>query len=108
MEPKQQHPIYLVAELAVSDPEKLTEYAAKVQPVMRRYGGRIIAVSQPHVRVIEGDWQPDLLVIHRWQDSQHFDEFWNSAEYAPLKELRHQACDSRIVLLDALPDGHPR
>ena len=98
-------PAYLVAELTVRDISKLLEYAAKVQPLMARYGGRIVAITQGSTRVIEGDWRPDLVVVHRWDDAERFDRFWASAEYAPLKDLRHEACESRIVMVDAFAPG---
>lgn len=102
MEANNAAPAYLVAELGVRDMQKLSRYAAQVQPLMRAYGGRILAISHRGCRPLEGDWHPDLLVVHRWDNTARFDEFWNSADYAPLKKLRHDACDSRIVMVDAL------
>lgn len=96
-------PMYLVAELRVRDPELLTRYAQEVQPLMAQYGGRIIAISLPKARVLEGDWEPPLLVLHRWESEERFDEFWRSAEYQPIKRLRHESCDSRVVVFDGLP-----
>lgn len=91
---------YLIAELQVRDREKLLRYAAEVQPVMARYGGRILAVSAAGARVVEGDWNPGLLVIHEWRSQADFDAFWASEEYAPIRQLRHEACESRIVTFE--------
>jgi uncharacterized protein (DUF1330 family) len=93
----------LVAELKVRDPEKLRRYAAEVQPVMARYGGRILGFSASP-RVVEGDWEPGLLVVHSWEDEAGFDTFWESPEYAPIAELRREACESRIAVFEGLPE----
>jgi uncharacterized protein (DUF1330 family) len=95
-------PMLLVAELTVTDPEKLGRYATEVQPVMARYGGRITGVSVTGADVLEGDWHPQLVVVHQWRSRSDFDSFWNSEEYQPLKRLRHSACDSRIVVFDGI------
>lgn len=101
-EPKETtDPMYLVAELTVHDREKLLRYAAAVQPIMARHGGRILGVSAGGARVVEGDWDPQLLVIHRWDSEAGFDAFWESPEYQPVKRLRHEACDSRIAVFGA-------
>ena len=94
--------MYLVAELTVRDRDGLVRYGAEVQPLMARAGGEILAVS-PAPEVLEGDWRPHLLVLHRWRSRAHFDRFWTSAEYAPVRELRRAACDSRIVVLEGAP-----
>jgi uncharacterized protein (DUF1330 family) len=74
---------------------------------MTRFGGRVIAVSQPVRRVLEGEWAADLLVLHRWDSERGFEEFWASSEYEPIKELRLRACESRIVVFPGLLDGVP-
>jgi len=91
-------PMFLVAELRVRDREKLIRYATVVQPLMARHGGQILGVSAAGARVLEGDWEPDLLVLHRWRSEADFDAFWSSEEYQPVKRLRHEACDSRIAV----------
>jgi uncharacterized protein (DUF1330 family) len=96
-------PMLLVAELRVRDREKLRRYAAEVVPLMARYGGRILATSAGGADVLEGDWEPGLVVVHQWRSRADFDAFWSSPEYAPIKKLRHEACDSRIAVFDAVP-----
>ena len=31
-------------------------------------------------------------ILHRWRSRRDFESFWESPEYAPLRELRHEAC----------------
>lgn len=96
-------PAYLVAELEVHDAEAAARYAREVRPVMARYGGRILATSLRHARVIEGESRSSVLAVHRWTSQAAFDDFFASAEYEPLRRLRRRACSSRIVVFDADP-----
>lgn len=94
---------YLIAELDVRDPEKLLEYGRRVQPVMARHGGEIVAISGRGARVVEGERKPGLVILHRWRSLADFDAFWDSQEYEPLRKLRHEACGSRIVIFEGVP-----
>lgn len=96
-------PTYLVAELDVHDPAKLAEYGRRVQPLMAARGGEILGVSLAGAEAKEGNWDPGLLILHRWRSRADFEAFWQSPEYAPIRELRHQACEARIVVFDSNP-----
>ena len=43
------------------------------------------------VEVLEGDWNPQRLVILEFESMERFHEWYNSLEYAPLKQLRREA-----------------
>ncbi len=90
--------VILIAELRVRDAAKLRRYAAEVAPLMSAYGGRIVATSVRGEEVLEGDRPPALHVVHEWESREQFDAFWRSAEYEPLRALRHEACDAQIVV----------
>lgn len=93
--------MYLIAELEVRDPAKLAEYGRLVQPLMAARGGEILGVSLAGAEAREGEWEPGLLILHRWRSRDDFESFWSSAEYAPIRELRRQACDARIVTFES-------
>ncbi len=91
----------LIAELRVRDPAKLRRYAAQLAPLMATFGGRILAASVRGEEVLEGDRPSALHVVHEWESRERFDAFWHSPEYAPLRALRHEACDAHIVVFES-------
>ena len=92
-------PILLIAQMRVRDARELARYGREVEPMMARYGGRIVGISVRDGEVVETGVDGDeLIAIHRWPSRQAFREFFASAEYQPLKELRHAAADTRITL----------
>ena len=94
--------LYLVAELRVNEPAKLGEYARDVAPLLARFGGRIVALGRPEL--LEGATECHVLVVQRWPSRAAFDAFWTSTDYEPLKRLRHEAADSRLLLVDEVPE----
>lgn len=96
-------PMFLVAELDVHDLAKLAEYGRRVQPLMAEHGGEILGVSLAGAEAKEGDWDPGLMILHRWRSRPDFESFWESPEYAPLRELRHEACEARIAVFESDP-----
>ena len=92
--------IFLVIELRVHDQAKLESYVVDVVPMMARRGGEIVGFA-PAPRVVEGDWRPEMLAVHRWRSEAAFEAFYASDEYAPLKRRREEACDARIVVVRA-------
>lgn len=96
-------PMFLIAEMRVLDAEKLLEYGRRVQPILEAAGGKILGTSARGAEVMEGEWETGLLVIHRWRSRSAFDAFWQSDAYQPVMELRHEACETRIITFDSEP-----
>jgi len=46
-----------------------------------------------------------VVVVHHWDSRMAFERFWASPEYQPLKQLRHEACESDILAFDGLRNG---
>lgn len=88
--------------LEVSDPAGLASYVARVHPTVERYGGRYLAVGG-EVENREGNAPltypvliafPDLAAARRWYDS---------AEYQPLKALRHRSVRTNATFFETAP-----
>ena len=91
--------IYAVINVTVKNKEQFIAYVAGHLPTIARYGGMILCRSIDPV-VVTGNWTPHLLVIHEWPNRAQFQSWYDSEEYLPWKELREEACDMDMVLLD--------
>jgi uncharacterized protein (DUF1330 family) len=100
-EDRSEMPAFLVSEnLEVTDPAKLEEYREKVIPIIQQFGGRFRTAAPGEA--VEGDWAPQTLVIIEFDDMATLRAWYDSAEYAPVKPLRHEAMRGNVVFVDGL------
>lgn len=62
-------------------------YAQKMPAIYAKYGGEYLAVGR-NSEVLEGDAEFTSYVISKWPSMDAARAFWNSEEYAPLKDAR--------------------
>jgi uncharacterized protein (DUF1330 family) len=67
--------------------ELMTRYAPFAVPTLMQYGGEMIA-GTPAPKVLEGSFDATWSAILRFPSLEMADAWYNSPEYAPLKELR--------------------
>ena len=91
-------PAFLIADTNITDPARYEEYKRRAAPLIERFGGRYAARGGAH-QVLEGDWEPTRLVVLEFPDMDSLMGWYNSPEYAPVKAIRHEACNSRLIAL---------
>ena len=92
---------YVIANVRVTDPDRFPEYSSQVLPTVERYGGRYLARGGK-AEVLEGDWEPHRLVILEFENMGRLREWYDSPEYAPLKQLRDEVAVTEFVLVEGL------
>ena len=93
--------VYVVVNVRVTDPARYEEYRGKVPATIARYGGRYLARGGA-VEALEGDWQPERLVVLEFESMERFREWYDSPDYAPLKQLRQEAAATQLVVVEGL------
>ena len=93
-------PAYVIASVTEArDADKLAEYRRGNTDVVAAHGGRFIVRGGEH-ETLEGDWDPVRLVIMEFPDMAAARAWYDSDEYARLRQLRQSASDTDIVLVD--------
>jgi uncharacterized protein (DUF1330 family) len=93
-------PAYVIASVTDAwDQEKLVEYRRRNTDVVAAHGGRFI-VRGGEQETLEGDWSPLRLVVMEFPDRDAARAWYESEDYAPLRELRQAASVTEIVLVD--------
>jgi uncharacterized protein (DUF1330 family) len=93
---------YLIVEENVTDPEGFQKYRkGGVATTIQHFGGKIIAAGGTS-ETLEGDWHPNRLVILAFESVEQAKRWYNSQEYAPLKEIRLKATNSQAVLAQGI------
>jgi uncharacterized protein (DUF1330 family) len=98
-------PGYLLVMGTVTDREALARYGATLGPIYAQYGGRPIAIGGVggKVRVLEGQFPHQSLVLSRFGSIDAPNAFWWSPEYRRSVELRRGAGTFTVLRLKGVP-----
>jgi len=95
-------PAYCLFEnVKITDSTKLEEYKKNVFPIVERFGGKYI-VAGGQIRNIEGDWNPQFLVMIQFPSLEQANKWYDSEDYKELKALRHSSGEFNAVIMEAL------
>ena len=94
-------PAYIVVDVRVSDPERIARYRELAEIAVGHYGGRYL-VRGGAIETLEGEWQPERLVIVRFDDADAARRFYDSPEYRAAREARAGAAEFDMLLVEGL------
>jgi len=94
-------PVYMIADIKVTDNKWVPAYAASVHELVHRHGGKYLARSG-NVKTLEGK-PPDttMIALVEFPSAQAVEAFASDPEYAPFADARRRGSQSRLQLIDA-------
>jgi uncharacterized protein (DUF1330 family) len=95
-------PGYLIAEVEVTDPGKLQNYAEKVERTLAPFNHHYV-VRTSKIQTLEGDVPTNRIVIIAFDSGDKAREFYDSPAYAAIRPIRQSAAKSRIFIVEGLP-----
>lgn len=90
---------YLILDLAIHDLERFSEYIEKIPEFIKKHSGRYV-VQGVEPSVMEGDWEPQRVVVIEFPTSDHAKTFLKDPEAQELFKLRHSTTTSKLILVD--------
>jgi len=97
-------PAYLISDVTVRDHTAFNTYRTRAAASIEAFGGRYL-VRGGKIRVLEGQRHPSMLVIVEFPDTATAERWYASPEYAAALEVRAQALDRSLILVDGLQIG---
>ncbi len=104
VEPK----IFMILEITVHDAQMYEQYRINVEPLIKKYGGKYLVRSggvafdnDPDTKLtpVEGNWNPDRLIVVQWNSIEQLQKFSKSPEYLKVAELRTKSATTRSVIV---------
>lgn len=93
-------PVFLIADVKVTDDAWIPEYAAKVHDIVAKHGGKYLSRSG-NIDTIEGEGlDTTLIALIQFPTRAALDEFVNDPEYAPFSKARQEGSVSRFHVID--------
>ncbi len=74
----------LFQNVKITDSIKLEKYKKNVFPIVEKFGGKYL-VAGDQLRNIEGDWNPQFLVMIEFPSLQQANNWYDSEDYKELK-----------------------
>ena len=87
--------------IEINDLAKLEEYKEKVLPVVTAFGGKYLVASN-RIRVVEGSWQPNHVVMIEFPSYEEANRWYDSEEYKKLKNLRRSSGKFDGIIVEGL------
>jgi len=91
----------VLVEVSIHDPELYEEYKKHTLATITKFGGRFV-VRGAKTEALEGDWNPERLVILEFPSVQTAKDWWNSPEYTIAKQIRYRAAKSKMLVVESL------
>ena len=89
---------YVIANIRISDPVQYEEYKRLSTIAINAYGAQV-CVRGGEVTVLEGDWQPDRVVVLKFASVERAKAFYDSPQYLAARQAREHAADVRMVVV---------
>lgn len=92
--------VYLIAEVQVTDPAWVPDYAANVHEIAAKFNGRYLSRSG-NIETLKGEKTNETLIaVSSFPDRDDALAFANSPDYAPYRQARSQGSISHLRLID--------
>jgi uncharacterized protein (DUF1330 family) len=92
-------PAYIIAEIQVTDPTAYEEYRPLAAASVARYGGRF-AVRGGNIDLLEGEPEPERIVVIEFPDADAARRWYRSEEYQKALKIRQSASRGRVFLVE--------
>ena len=90
---------YVVVQVTVHDPVTFSEYQKLVTDTVDKFGGRYL-VRGGSFENLEGEWDPNRLVIIEFESVEQAKAWWSSDEYSPALQLREESASSKLLIIE--------
>jgi uncharacterized protein (DUF1330 family) len=92
---------YIIADVTVTDADKMAKYREWSTKAMQEHGAEIL-VRGGAFEVLEGPWTPSRLIVLRFADRAKAKSFYDSETYTHARTLREGAGVMRMIVVDGV------
>lgn len=92
---------YIIVEVKIENPVEYENYKALTPASLIPFGGEFIvrgALSES----LEGDWNPERIVVLRFPNKEQAKAWWNSDLYADAKAIRQRTAKTKMLVIEGI------
>jgi uncharacterized protein (DUF1330 family) len=94
-------PAYIIVEVDVTDPATYEDYKKLTPGSLQPFDGKFI-VRGGAAELLEGEEQPQRIVVLEFPTMEKAKAWWSSEEYAPAKAIRQSASNTRMIAVEGV------
>jgi uncharacterized protein (DUF1330 family) len=80
-------PAYVLVEVSIHDQNEYEAYKKLTPAAIAAFNGKFI-IRGGQTTTLEGDWNPERIVVLEFPTVERANEWWNSALYSKAREIR--------------------
>ena len=88
---------YFIVDLEVTEPVRFKANAEAIPATVSAFGGKYLVASGT-IENIEGDWNPQKLIVIEFETIERAKKWWESENYREIKEIRLESSNAKILL----------
>ncbi|HET9403772.1 MAG TPA: DUF1330 domain-containing protein [Burkholderiales bacterium] len=92
---------YVIVEMTVTDPVKITDYRKLAEASVAAHSGRFLARGGK-TQVLDGDWEPQRIVVIEFPSLERAEIWRASPEYGKACEIRDRAARTRMLAVEGV------
>ena len=92
-------PGYVIFDIRITDPDAYAPYRERAGATVEAYGGRYLVRGGAH-EAIEGDWDPERVVVLEFPSVERAREWYHSPEYQEIAPMRQSASVSKGLIVE--------
>jgi uncharacterized protein (DUF1330 family) len=92
-------PAYIIVDIRIHDTKEYEGYKKLTPASIAAYGGKFIVRGGKAI-TLEGDWQPERIVVIEFPSVEKAEQWWASEEYAPAKKIRQATASTKMILME--------
>jgi uncharacterized protein (DUF1330 family) len=89
---------FVIVEISIEDPKGYEEYKTHTPASIAAYNGKFV-VRGGTAETLEGDWQPERIVVLEFPTVDRAKEWWDSEMYAKAKSIRQRAAKTKMIVV---------
>lgn len=92
---------YVFVEIDIYDQELYEEYKKMTPNTIKDFDGKFL-VRGGHAEHLEGDWNPERVVILEFPSAERAREWWESETYTSARLVRQRAAETKMIILEGM------
>ncbi|MDO9375919.1 MAG: DUF1330 domain-containing protein [Ferruginibacter sp.] len=90
---------FVIVEVAITDPMEYEAYKKLTPAAVAAFDGRFVVRGGTTIP-LEGDWNPERIVVLEFPSVERAKEWWHSELYTVAKKIRQRSATTKMLIVE--------